>query len=209
MNPPTETTPNWDELYREGIKPWDKGVPAPPLLEWIVQHRGMISGAVLVPGCGLGHDVRALAALPEVSAVIGLDLSPTAVEAARGFPKIGPEDFSVGDLFALGDDHLGHYDWIWEHTCYCAIPPALRDDYVTAVHGALKPGGHLLGAFYLDPYDDEHQPGGGPPHGCTLDELSERFEKTGHFRILAATTPEQAFPGREGRERVVLMERLG
>lgn len=209
MIPPSETTPDWDELYREGTKPWDKGVPAPPLLEWIGHHPGMISGAILVPGCGLGHDARAIAGLAEVTLVTGLDLSPTAVESARAFPAVGPEHFETGDLFALAGQHLSRYDWIWEHTCFCAIDPGLRDDYVASVHGALRPGGHLLGVFYLDPYDDEHQPGGGPPHGCSMSELSDRFEKSGRFRILETTTPEHAFPGREERERIVLMERLG
>lgn len=209
MMPPSETSPDWDELYREGTTPWDKGRPAPPLLEWLGRHPGMISGSVLVPGCGLGHDARAIAALPEVSEVTGLDLSPTAVATAREFAAVGAEHFEQGNLFALPPEHLGRYDWIWEHTCFCAIDPGLRDAYVAAVHTALKPGSHLLGAFYFDPYDDEHPPGGGPPHGCSTGELAERFEKSGRFRILETTTPDSAFPGREGRERLVLMERRG
>lgn len=206
--PPSEHSPNWDDLYLEKTTPWDKGVPAPPLLEWIAANPGQIGGRVLVPGCGLGHDVRALAALPGVTGVVGLDLSPTAVALAEGFPKVGTESYLAGDLFALAPDHLETYDWVWEHTCFCAIDPSMREDYVSAVHGALKPGGHLLAVFYLDPYDDEHQPGGGPPHGSSLEELSTRFEESGRFLIEHSAVPGKAYPGREGLERIVRMRRI-
>lgn len=206
--PPSSPSPDWDELYRDQTTPWDKGKPAPPLAEWIEANPGECSGRILVPGCGLGHDVRALAALHEVVEVVGLDLSPTAITAADAFPKVGGESFLAGDLFALEPLHHMAYDWVWEHTCFCAIDPGLREDYVRAVHGALKPGGLLLGVFYLDPYDDEHQPGGGPPHGCSLEELSERFEQSGRFLIEESYTPSRAYPGREGLERLVKMRRI-
>jgi len=206
--PPSEHTPNWEELYLQGRTPWDKGIPAPPLLEWIAANSGRIGGRVLVPGCGLGHDVRALATLPGVTEVIGLDLSPTAVALAEEFPKVAKESFLVGDLFAPSPYHLGAYDWVWEHTCFCAIAPPMREEYVRAVHGALKSGAGLLGVFYLDPYDDEHQPGGGPPHGCSLAELSERFERSGRFQIEESFVPSRSYPGREGLERLVRMRRL-
>ena len=48
----------WDELYQAKETPWEKGAPAPPLLEWL-RMRGPLEGEVLVPGCGHGHDVRA------------------------------------------------------------------------------------------------------------------------------------------------------
>lgn len=205
--PPSESSPDWNDLYREGETPWDKGAPSPPLLEWLESHPGSMRGRVLVPGSGLGHDVRALAAHPGLE-VIGLDLSPLAVAGAEAFPKVGGERHLAGDLFELGAEHRGAYDWVWEHTCFCAIDPSLRDRYVESVHAALKPGGSLLGVFYLDPYDEDHRPGGGPPHGCRLDELEERFAGTGHFRLVESRVPGRAYPGREGLERVVWMERL-
>lgn len=206
--PPSSTSPDWDGLYREQTTPWDKGAPAPPLLEWLDSHPGECAGRILVPGCGLGHDVRALAAREGVSDVVGLDLSQTAVDQADSFPKVGRERFIAGDLFALDPDQVGTYDWVWEHTCFCAIDPSMREDYVRAVHGALKAGGHLLGVFYLDPYDDEHQPGGGPPHGCSLEELSERFEQSGRFLIEESFVPTRSYSGREGLERLVKMRRI-
>ena len=49
---------DWNAAYRLGDTPWDKGYAAPPLIEFL--KRQSISGCVLVPGCGAGHDVRAL-----------------------------------------------------------------------------------------------------------------------------------------------------
>ncbi len=202
-----EISPDWDQFYREGRTPWDKGAPAPPLLEWLQANPGALRGSVLVPGSGLGHDVRALAALPETEKVVGLDLSPTAVARAAAFPRLGAERYHVGDLLDLASEHRGTYDWVWEHTCFCAIDPARREDYVAAAHAALVPGGRLLGVFYLDPYDDEHRPGGGPPHGASLEELERRFAGSGRFAIEQSYAPRRSYPGREGLERVLKLVR--
>ncbi|HRQ91026.1 MAG TPA: methyltransferase domain-containing protein [Bacteroidia bacterium] len=203
----TTTSTDWDQLYRERHTPWDKGRPAPPLLEWIGANPGTLGGRVLVPGCGLGHDARAIAALSGVDELVGLDLSPEAVSLATAFPKTGGERFVAGSFFDLAPEHRGTYDWIWEHTCFCAIDPERRDDYAASAFDALRPGGHLLGVFYLDPYDDEHQPGAGPPHGCSLEELESRFVQTGAFERVESYIPAVSYPGREGLERVVRLRK--
>lgn len=205
--PLSESQPDWESLYQQNHTPWDKGEAAPPLLDWLEANPGPRLGRVLVPGCGRGHDVRALAARDGSEEVVGLDLSPSAVALALVHPPVGRERYELGDLFDLGQAHLARYDWIWEHTCFCAIDPGRRLDYVVAVHAALRPHGSLLGVFYLDPYDDEHRPGGGPPHGCTLEELSDLFESGGRFRIEESFVPGRAYAGREGRERLVRMRR--
>ena len=50
---------DWNNAYEENRMPWDKGAAAPPLLEYL--ERAEMKGRIFVPGCGLGHDVRALA----------------------------------------------------------------------------------------------------------------------------------------------------
>jgi SAM-dependent methyltransferase len=200
--------PDWEAMYAVGETPWDQGAPAPPLLAWLTAHPGRMTGRVLVPGCGLGHDVRAIAAAEPRASVIGLDLSATAISLARGIPPIRNEVYLESDLFAPSDEMLG-CDWVWEHTCFCAIDPERRDDYAEAVWRHLRPGGRFLGIFYLDPYRGDHQPGGGPPHGCTVEELITRFERTGLFRMLDSGPPAVAFPERGGREWLLSMERVG
>lgn len=207
--PPSEIPTDWDLHYREDHTPWDKGRAAPPLLEWIEKNPAQITGRVLVPGCGRGHDVRALAGLPEVTEAVGLDLSPTAVSLANSFPKVSRERYCVGNLFDLEKNHRDTFDWVFEHTCFCAIPIVCRESYVTGVWSSLHPGGSLLSVFYLNPYDDEHQPEDGPPHGSTLEELDALFVRSGRFSIQESYVPSRSYPGREGLERVMRMTRQG
>ena len=56
------------------------------------------------------------------------------------------------------------FDWVFEHTLFCAIDPAERDEYVRAVLRWLKPNGQYLAVNYLIP--DE----AGPPFGTTREE---------------------------------------
>lgn len=191
---------DWEEHYRADFTPWDKGAAAPPLIEWLSRQPEHLAGPVLVPGCGTGHDVRALAASMPAAEIIGLDLAPTALEKAEKFTRAGRESYRLGDLLALPEDLRGVFSLVWEHTCFCAIDPAKRDDYVRGVFDALASRGALLAVFYLDPYDDEHQPGGGPPHGATIEELEARFVGSGLFSIREAYVPAISYPGREGLE---------
>ena len=135
--------------------------------------------------------------------VVGFDLSPTALDAARAVPRVGGEIYRAGDLFDLPADLVGAFDWVVEHTCFCAIDPARRPEYAAAVHGALKLGGRLLAIFYLNPHDPGEERDG-PPFGTSEAELaglfSPLFDKLDEFR------PEHAYPGREGRELMQLLK---
>ena len=183
---------DWEERYRTGETPWDKVGAHPALLAFLKAEP--IRGRVLVPGCGLGHDVRALAATADE--VTGLDIAPAAVRSAKAQPAIGGEHYVRGDLFALPKVMSGSFDWVFEHTCFCAIDPSLRADYVTAVAGALRPGGHLLAVFYLEPGLDPGE--SGPPFGTGKAELDSLFSP--RFSLVKEWQPTATYPGREGRE---------
>jgi methyl halide transferase len=149
---------------------------------------------VLVPGCGHGHDARALAA--SADEVIGLDIAESAIQAAESYPVVGGEHYIQGDLFELPPRLRHRFDWVLEHTCFCAIDPQRRADYVTAVCEALRPGGHLLAIFFLTPEMDPGETG--PPFGTSVAELDELFSS--RFTSLGEWAPSETFPGREGRE---------
>jgi methyl halide transferase len=193
-------TTDWEALYQSGETQWDKGEPSPGLVDFLAHTA--LTGRVLVPGCGRGHDVQAIAAAgAEEVEVIGLDISPSAFAGIEPPPRTR---FVVGDLFAMPTEFASAFDAVFEHTCYCAIPRERRDDYVRAVAGALKPGGLLLGIFYLNPRDDP-DPSLGPPFNATLDELDTRFAE--HFALLRSETPARAFLGREDREVLRLLQK--
>ena len=185
---------DWDERWRTGKTPWDKGAPAPPLIELLSSDHGekLKNLRVLVPGCGSGEDVRELARWG--AKATGLDLSPAAIEHARAKDPTPGAQFVSGSFFDWVSEP---FDAIWEHTCFCAIDPTRRSDYVNAVHQLLKPGGKLLAVFYLSPKQREDG-GAGPPFGCSIEELDALFD--GRFVLEESRVPEVAFPGREGRE---------
>lgn len=191
LNSPAMPT-DWEANYQNKDTPWDKGAPSPGLVDYL--RAEPIRGRVLVPGCGLGHDVRALATTADE--VIGIDIAPSAVKAARTFPPVGGESYDLADLFAMPPRLRGTFDWVWEHTCFCAIDPALRAAYVEAVAGVLRPSGHLLAIFYLDPGHDD--PDEGPPFAVSTAELDAFFAH--RFTLVREWLPDRAYPGREGRE---------
>ena len=191
---------NWEERYTKGETPWEKGTPHPELIAFL--RRYPLHGRVLVPGCGFGHDVRAIAATADE--VVGLDIAPSAVAGAKKHPVVGGERYQTADLFALPASMRGSFDWVFEHTCFCAIPPERRDDYVSAVAGALAPGGRLLAIFYMNPDMDPGEVG--PPFGSSKEELEERFGRA--FKTIAEWVPASTHPGRDSRELCRILERL-
>jgi len=182
---------DWEARYVAGQTPWDKGAPHPALVDWLQQNA--MPGRVLVPGCGAGHDVRAISHYG-ASQVVGVDLSPTAIRQAHALRGEGSEQYVVGD-FLSGDSFEKPFDWIFEHTCFCAIPPIRRRDYVYAAANALGSGGYLVAVFFTNPdNDDPHS----PPFGCSVEELDAFFG--GQFELLSSTSQIKTYPEREGRE---------
>lgn len=189
---------DWQASYETGEMPWDEGAPHPALLDFISES-GPFHGRILVPGCGLGHEVRALST--GANQVIGLDIAPGAVAKARAFPKRGREEYVTANLFNLGPEFRSSFDWVVEHTCFCAIDPVMRQAYAAAVAGALEPGSHLFAIFYLDPAVDRQ-----PPYGVEIPELDELFSR--FFVLVREWVPTHTFKGRESRELVRLLRRV-
>ena len=50
---------DWEKRYTEKDTPWDKGEPAPGLVDWLKSQNLDPDIRVLVPGCGCGHDAQA------------------------------------------------------------------------------------------------------------------------------------------------------
>lgn len=189
---------DWNAFWAAGDIPWDKGAAAPPLLDLLSREEGRFlkDARILVPGCGSGHDVRALAA--HGARPVGLDLSPKAVEVAREAGKGDGETYEVGDFL---DGSRSGYDAIWEHTCFCAIQPEQRRAYALASAAAIRPGGWFCGVFYLTPNHD----GEGPPFGCETGEIHAHFDRW--FEFVTEEVPSRSFAGREGREWLVMAQR--
>jgi methyl halide transferase len=195
---------DWERKYQTGDTPWDHGEAAPPLLEALAELPRAVwgEGEVLGPGCGTGHDVRALTAAG-LNAV-GLDFAPSAIARAKLCPAAGTERYLVGDLFDSAWRSGLRCTAVWEHTCFCAMPPSERPRYRAAVAELLVPGACLVGVFYLYPEPrDDGLPG--PPFGIGEGELNEFFAPD--FTLERSWVPRQAYPSRAGRERLAVFRR--
>ena len=122
----TLCNPIGDQRYRQRDTPWDKGRASPALIAWLQENHGRMTGSVLIPGCGTGHDVRAIATAEPTSFPVGIDISRTAIEACRQNKVRGNERYEEENLFSLPKTLFGTCDWLWEHTCFCAIAPKER-----------------------------------------------------------------------------------
>lgn len=186
---------DWDQAYLAGDTPWDKGGAAPPLAEFLQQTA--VKGRVLVPGCGTGHDVRLLA--EQGAEVVGMDLSPEALKRANSFPKAGNEAYQLGNFLELPEAAVGAFDWVFEHTCLCAIEIEQRREYLRSLIKALRLGGQFLAVFFREVSDYD---GDGPPHPISGEEIEALFGKD--FERVQSFVPKLHYPGRAyGAEEVV------
>ena len=160
-------------------------------------------GRLLVIGCGRGHDVVALTALG--AEAHGLDISPTAIaEARRAHPDIPKERWHIADLLDLPEGLIGHFDAVVEHTCLSGLPPALRHGYAKGVTELLRPGGHIIGVWFINPEMDPGEEG--PPFALPVLELDALFPSP--WQIVDDYTAVNSFPGREDRERVRVLRKI-
>lgn len=186
---------DWEARYQSGDMPWEKGEASPGLVDFLATHPQLPRGEVLVPGCGTGHDVRAWAKAGFKTT--GCDLAPGAIERSRQTTAADlPAEFFQGDF--LRDTPPRLFDWIFEHTLFCAIDPDDRDLYVSAVLRWLKPNGNYLAVYYLIPDTD------GPPFGTTREEIIGRFGA--HFASVAEWVP-RSYPNRTGLELAIWWRR--
>lgn len=185
-----------DGLYAQRRDGWEMGGAALPLVDF-VEATPPPRGRVAVPGCGRGHDARFLAS--RGYEVTGFDFAGAAVDAARALARRDGTDvtFERKDVFALASEYANAFDGAWEYTCYCAIDPRRRTEYVEALATIVKPGGWLLACFF-----PLRGAPAGPPFPVARAEIHRRLAK--HFRIAREFAPTRSARGRQGREWVVL-----
>jgi len=179
----------WETRYLAKDTPWEKGEASPGLIDFLATHAELPRGTVAVPGCGMGHDVRAWAKAGFSAS--GFDLAPTAVRLGREKTEAAGLNAVFEQRDFLAEDPAAPFDWLFEHTLFCAIDPKRRDDYVQAAIRWLKPAGQFLAVFYMIPDTD------GPPFGTNRDEIMSRFSP--HFELLESWVP-RSYPNRTGLE---------
>ncbi len=196
----------WNARYDSREDGWELGAPAPPLAR-LLKESPPPPGRAAVPGCGRGHDVGLLAR--HGFDAVGFDFSDRAIaEAARLGHRVLQRD-----VFALAGEFADAFDVVWEYTCFCAIDPSRRPDYVEVLASILKPGGELLALFYPLKKTESGRSSApksgatedGPPFGVERDEVERLLGA--RFRIEQASAPADSIDRRKGYELLVRARR--
>ena len=133
--------PNWNERYATGDLPWDTGIPDRNLVEGI--RAGLVKpGRTLEIGCGTGTNARFLA--EQGFDVLGVDVSPLAIEKARAKPKLERCRFEVLDFLAAKPAG-SPFDFIFDRGCWHVFDEVdERARFAARVAELLGPAGHWL-----------------------------------------------------------------
>ncbi|KAL8048995.1 hypothetical protein ABFX02_07G103800 [Erythranthe guttata] len=189
------TTNGWDKCWEEELTPWDLGRPTPVLVH--LHNTGSLpKGRALIPGCGSGHDVVAIASSD--LHVVGLDISENAIKKATELcsesPKMDHVSFLKTDFFTWCPAQL--FDLIFDYTFFCAIEPKLRSLWARKMSDLLKSDGELITLMY--PIDDHE---GGPPYKVSVADYEEVLHPLG-FKATQIVDNELAIAPRMGREKL-------
>ena len=166
---PTTEPQYWEQRYQENTAKWDIGMAAPPLASLLASSEAPIAGKTAVIGCGQGHDAILFA--KHGFDTIGFDFAPSAIAFGQKLSQTMEisMQFLQRDIFELPKEFAASFDYAIEHTCFCAIRPEQRLDYVNMVQSILKPTGELIALFWA------HNRPDGPPFGVTLEEIKDLF----------------------------------
>ena len=135
--------PSWNESYATGQLPWDTGQPDPLLVEFVTSNR-VNPGSTLEIGAGTGTNAIWMA--ERGFDVLGVDLSPLAVERARA--KIDGHAlrcrFAALDFLATSPSD-GPFQFVFDRGCFHVFDePDERQRFAAQVAAALAPGGLWL-----------------------------------------------------------------
>lgn len=198
----------WEDAWREGRTGWDTGAPAPALLE-LIEAGTLPGGRALVPGCGAGYDVFALAGSGRYERVTGLDLAPTAAERFAAVREEYGADparacIEIADFFEHRPPQP--YDLVWDYTFLCAIDPSLREQWAEKMGELVRPatdsagGGELVTLLFPvvpnERYDAMRQ--AGPPFPLRPDRVRDLLDPW--FEMLTLEPVTRSHPPRTGME---------
>lgn len=164
-----EQKTDWENRYQAGKTGWDRGDISPQLQAWLASN-SLKPCRILIPGCGNGYEVSALAAAG--FEVVALDIAPSPVKQLRKQLL----DLNL-NAQVLQEDILQWqsempFDAIYEQTSLCALPPVSWPQYEQQLYRWLKPGGKCFSLLM-----QTHKQGG-PPHHCALSDMHSLFSST-------------------------------
>ena len=167
----------WQERFATGSTPWNRGAPNPQLSQWIADGTLASGMSVIVPGCGHGWEVAALARAGMQA--VGIDFAASALDHCRQVLASEGLSAQLVDADVLHWQPASPVDIVFEQTCLCALYPDFWQRYAAQMHQWLKPGGKLL-ALFLQALRPEAAHGfiDGPPYHCDINAMRALFPAT-------------------------------
>jgi SAM-dependent methyltransferase len=177
----TQQADEWDASYRgDEPPPWDLGRPQPVFAD--LAERGLLTGRLLDCGCGTGE--HSLLAAAHGATATGIDLSRTAVAAARSKARARglAATFVAGDVLELPLEPES-FDTAVDSGLFHSFDDADRARYVAVLTRALRPGGMLYLACFSD-----REPGDWGPRRVSESELRAAYADGWSIETLAPAT---------------------
>jgi len=185
----------WKNKYNNNTTGWDIGHISTPIKKYVEQLKNK-DITVLIPGGGNGYEAEFLYNSGFKNVYL-LDIVDQPLENfGKRVPYFPKENLIQTDFFS----HIGQYDLIIEQTFFCALDPALRQNYTEKAHQLLKGNGKLVGLLFDFPLTHE-----GPPFGGSKKEYESIF--TEYFTIKTLEKSYNSIPERNGKELFVKFEK--
>ncbi|KAH7930247.1 S-adenosyl-L-methionine-dependent methyltransferase [Leucogyrophana mollusca] len=197
--------------YRQqNVMPWDAGEVQRPLQDLVLSGTLDLPrlGRALVPGCGRGYDASFIASALGLD-VLAMDISPTAIQAAKEHLARAPQALSGGTIvfeetdfftYSVSDDEK--FALAYDYTFFVAIPPSRRPEWGQQMSALIKPGGYLITLVFPLGLPLE----GGPPFHVEPDDYVEPLGD-GWEKVLDKI-PEVSSEHHEGKDRLVVWLRV-
>lgn len=178
----------WQERYSKHETGWDIGSPSTPLKEYIDGLHDKTT-KILIPGCGNAYEAAYLYEKGFTNTYL-VDFAEAPLKAfAERYPDFPENQLICNDFFNLE----GQFDLILEQTFFCALDPALRDNYCRKMASLLAPKGKLVGLLFNQIFEKE-----GPPFGGFLEEYKPQLSQYLNIQLLEECR--NSIPPRAGKE---------
>jgi methyl halide transferase len=185
-NTPLDKT-YWNNQYQAHTTGWDLGEVSPAIKNYIntLNDKDI---RILIPGCGNCYEAIYLLEHGFTNITL-IDIAPALVEKLKiKFNENNNINIVLGDFF----EHQGEYDLIIEQTFFCALPPQMRQKYVSKMYHLLAKEGKITGLLFNRTFES------GPPFGGSQEEYQMLFKDA--FAFLKMEVCQNSVTPRAGSE---------
>jgi methyl halide transferase len=175
----------WKNRYDQESTPWNLKQVSPPIKEYVDGIRDK-NCAILIPGCGYGHEALYLDEIG-FSSITAIDFVKETIDT------ITNRNDRIQALCIDFFEYRGAHDLILEQTMMSALELKNRVRYVEHCASLLQPEGKFVGVLFASEFEKV-----GPPFGGTMNEYFELFSM--YFSTVSIKPCTNSIPPRQGNE---------